>query len=42
VDDLPVITVKSDTGSGAILRPILGRINPVPQGKIQFIRDCPD
>jgi hypothetical protein len=42
VDDLPVIAVKSDTGSGAILRPILGRINPVPQGKIQFIRDCPD
>lgn len=40
VNDLPVITIKSDTGSGAILRPILD-ISPAEfQGEVRQVIDC--
>jgi len=40
VNDLPIITIKSDTGSGAILRPILD-IPPADfQGEVRQVIDC--
>jgi hypothetical protein len=40
VNDLPIITIKSDTGSGAILRPILD-IPPADfQGEVKQVIDC--
>jgi hypothetical protein len=40
VNDLPIITIKSETGSGAILRPILD-IEPAEfQGEVQQVIDC--
>jgi len=40
VNDLPIITIKSETGSGAILRPILD-IEPAEfQGKVKQVIDC--
>jgi hypothetical protein len=38
VTDLPVLTVISDTGSGAILKPILG--DPPLQGEVKQVIDC--
>ena len=40
VNDLPVIEIDSDTGSGAILRPILDIIPPDFQGEVQQVIDC--
>jgi hypothetical protein len=40
VNDLPIITIKSDTGSGAILRPILDTIPTEFQGEIKQVIDC--
>jgi hypothetical protein len=40
VDDLPIITIKSDTGSGAILRPILDTIPVEYQGEVKQVIDC--
>ena len=37
---LPKITVKSSTGSGAIIKPILGRLPLTPQGEVLQIIDC--
>lgn len=39
ITDLPVITVQSKTGSGAILRPILKKYSP-PQGEVKQVIDC--
>ena len=40
VNDLPIITIKSDTGSGAILRPILD-VQPAEfQGEVRQVIDC--
>ena len=40
VNDLPEIQIDSDTGSGAILRPILDIIPPDFQGEVQQVIDC--
>ena len=40
VNDLPIITIKSDTGSGAILRPILDTIPVEYQGEVKQVIDC--
>lgn len=40
VNDLPIITIKSETGSGALFRPILD-IEPAEfQGEVQQVIDC--
>ena len=39
ISDLPVITIKSDTGSGAILRPLLD-VRPEFQGEVKQVIDC--
>ena len=38
--ELPKITIKSSTGSGAIIKPILGRLPLTPQGEVLQIIDC--
>jgi hypothetical protein len=40
VNDLPIITIKSDTGSGAILRPILDTPPAEFQGEVKQVIDC--
>jgi hypothetical protein len=40
VNDLPIITIKSETGSGAILRPILDIESAEFQGEVQQVIDC--
>jgi hypothetical protein len=43
VNDLPILTIKSETGSGAILRPILdiSSTNPAEfQGEVKQVIDC--
>ena len=40
VDSVPKITIKSSTGSGAFIRPIIGRLPLSPQGEIIQIIDC--
>lgn len=40
VNDLPVIVIKSDTGSGAILRPLLDILPAEFQGEVQQVIDC--
>ena len=42
VTELPVITVNSDTGSGAIIKPILDAVSDVApiDGKVQSVIDC--
>lgn len=40
VNDLPIITINSDTGSGALLRPILDIIPAEFQGEVKQIIDC--
>lgn len=40
VNDLPIITIKSDTGSGALLRPILDTIPVEYQGEVKQVIDC--
>lgn len=39
VDTLPILTVQSDTGNGALLRPLLGTVKI--DGEIQTSIDCP-
>jgi hypothetical protein len=39
IRDLPVITIKSNTGSGAILRPILS-VRSEFQGEVKQVIDC--
>jgi hypothetical protein len=39
VTDLPIITVSSSTGTGAILKPILDDYRP-PQGELKQVIDC--
>jgi hypothetical protein len=38
VDSLPILTVESETGNGAILRPLLGTVNI--SGDVQQSIDC--
>ncbi len=38
--ELPKIVVNSSTGSGAIIKPILGRLPLTPQGEVIKIIDC--
>jgi len=40
VSDLPIIQIDSDTGSGAILRPILDIISLDLQGEVKQVIDC--
>jgi hypothetical protein len=40
VSDLPIITIKSDTGSGALLRPILDIVPSEFQGEVKQVIDC--
>jgi hypothetical protein len=40
VNDLPIITINSETGSGAILRPILDIETAEFQGEVQQVIDC--
>lgn len=40
VNDLPVIVIKSDTGSGAILRPLLDILPAEFQGEVKQVIDC--
>jgi hypothetical protein len=40
VNDLPIITIESDTGSGAILRPILDTPPAEFQGEVKQVIDC--
>jgi hypothetical protein len=40
VNDLPIIQIDSDTGSSAILRPILDIISPDLQGEVKQVIDC--
>ena len=40
VNDLPVIVIKSDTGSGAVLRPLLDIIPAEFQGEVKQVIDC--
>ena len=40
VNDLPIITINSDTGSGALLRPLLDIIPAEFQGEVKQVIDC--
>jgi hypothetical protein len=40
VNDLPVIVITSDTGSGAILRPLLDIVPAEFQGEVKQVIDC--
>lgn len=42
VTDLPIITVQSETGSGAILKASLGVKPSKPQGEVKQVIDCVD
>jgi hypothetical protein len=42
ISDLPIINIISNTGSGAILKPIIRALSTIPQGEIATVRDCPD
>jgi hypothetical protein len=42
VDSLPVLTVQSDSGTGAVLRPILGLVGTSEfTGEVKTLIDCP-
>ena len=41
IDSLPVLTVTSNTGNGAILRPVLGSPKFTTTGELQTSIDCP-
>ena len=40
VETLPVITITSKTGTGASLKPIIGRLPLTPQGEVVQVIDC--
>ena len=40
IQDLPVITVTSKTGSGAFIKPVIGRLPLTPQGEVVRVIDC--
>jgi hypothetical protein len=40
ISDLPIIRIKSDTGIGAVLRPIVGKLSTTPQGELKTVIDC--
>ena len=37
---LPTITINSSTGSGAVIKPIIGKLSKTPQGEIKQVIDC--
>ena len=39
ITDIPILTVNSDTGSGAVLKANLD-VRPEPQGEIKQVIDC--
>jgi hypothetical protein len=41
VEDLPTISIQSDNGQGAVLKPIIGKLNLIPSPQITRIVDCP-
>ena len=40
ISNIPKITIVSSTGSGALIKPIIGRLPLTPQGEIIQIIDC--
>ena len=40
VETIPIITITSKTGSGASIKPIIGRLPLTPQGDIVQVIDC--
>jgi len=40
VTEIPIITPISDTGSGAIIMPIIDNIDPIVSGDVQSVIDC--
>ena len=40
VDEIPVITVTSNTGTGALIKPVIGRLPLTPQGEVVQVIDC--
>jgi len=40
VDTLPVITINTNTGIGAVIRPLVGRFVPPPQQEVIQVIDC--
>ena len=40
VDEIPAITVTSNTGSGALVKPVIGRLPLTPQGEVVQVIDC--
>jgi hypothetical protein len=43
IQELPIITIESDTGTGAILKPVIGKLDSILKStaKITRIVDCP-
>jgi hypothetical protein len=40
ISDLPVIKIKSKSGVGAIVKPIVGELSTTPQGELKIVVDC--
>ena len=40
IDEIPVITVTSNTGTGALIKPVIGRLPLTPQGEVVQVIDC--
>ena len=40
VDEIPVIIVTSNTGTGALIKPVIGRLPLTPQGEVVQVIDC--
>ena len=40
IQDVPTITVTSKTGSGALIKPVIGRLPLTPQGEVVQVIDC--
>ena len=40
IQDAPTITVTSKTGSGALIKPVIGRLPLTPQGEVVQVNDC--
>jgi hypothetical protein len=41
VEDLPTITIESDNGQGAVLKPIIGKLDLISPPQLTRIIDCP-
>ena len=40
IENIPIISITSKTGSGASLKPIIGRLPLTPQGEVVQVIDC--